>query len=69
MRVAIVFSVAVLVLGLSAQPVSAQVDPKSKVKEQEPCCNAVNFQTFNPQDVAIQLVSVKRTGTDDITVT
>jgi hypothetical protein len=29
----------------------------------------VNFQTFNPQDVAIQLVSVERTGPDDITVT
>jgi hypothetical protein len=69
MRVAILSSVAVLVLGLSAQPVSAQVDPKSTVKEIQPCCAAVTFQTFNPQDVAIQLVSVQRTGTDDITVT
>jgi hypothetical protein len=41
----------------------AQSDPAS------PCCAAVNFQTFNPQDVAIQLVSVERTGPDDITVT
>jgi hypothetical protein len=31
--------------------------------------DAVSFQTFNPQDVAIQLVSVERTGPDDITVT
>jgi len=29
----------------------------------------VKFQTFAPQNAAIQLVSVKRTGTDDITVT
>jgi hypothetical protein len=57
------------VLGLLAQPLFAQVDPKSTVKEIQPCCAAVNFQTFNPQDVAIQLVSVQRTGTDDITVT
>ena len=62
-------AILVVVLGLSVQPVFAQVDPKSRVKEEEPCCAAVTFQTFNPQDVAIQLVSVKRTGTDDITVT
>jgi hypothetical protein len=69
MRVAILSSVAVLVLGLSAYPVFAQGDPRSQPDPVSPCCAAVNFQTFNPQDVAIQLVSVKRTGTDDITVT
>jgi hypothetical protein len=51
-----------LVLGLSAH-VHAQADP------QEPCCNIVSFQRFDSKDVAIQLVSVKRTGTNDITVT
>jgi hypothetical protein len=29
----------------------------------------VNFPTFDPKDVAIQLVSVKRTSPNDITVT
>jgi hypothetical protein len=62
MRVSL--SLAILMLGLSVSPLSAQdQDPVA------PCCAIVTFQTFNPQDVAIQLVSVKRTGTDDITVT
>jgi hypothetical protein len=62
MRVALLSSLAIVVLGLSAQPVFAQTDPS-------PCCAVANFQTFNAQDVAIQLVSVERTGPDDITVT
>ena len=45
----------------------AHVDPRTDPAT--PCCAAVSFQTFNPQDVAIQLVSVERTGPDDITVT
>jgi len=53
----------VVALGISVALTLAQTDPIS------PCCAAVNFQTFNPQDVAIQLVSVERTGPDDITVT
>src|SRR6185295_10298820 len=36
---------------------------------EEPCCAAVNFQTFNPKEVQIQLVEVKRTSPNDITVT
>src|SRR6185295_5212136 len=63
MRATHVSGVAVLVLGLWAQPFFAQTDSAT------PCCVAVNFQTFNQQDVAIQLVSVQRTGPDDITVT
>ena len=63
MRLMYLSLLALLLLGLSVPPVFAQADP------QEPCCNIVTFQTFNPQDVAIQLVSVTRTGTDDITVT
>jgi hypothetical protein len=63
MPVVYLSSVVVLVLGLSGALMLAQTDPPS------PCCAAVNFQTFNPQDVAIQLVSVERTGPDDITVT
>jgi hypothetical protein len=35
----------------------------------DPCCSAVSFQTFNATEVAIQLVEVKRTGPDNITVT
>ena len=34
-----------------------------------PCCAIMQFQTFNLDEVAIQLVSVKRTGPSDITVT
>ena len=52
----------ILSLGLSATAL-AQAEPGV------PCCTVVNFQTFDPKDVAIQLVSVKRTGTNDITVT
>src|SRR5262245_30020809 len=63
MRVRKVSVVALVVLGLSGPSSFAQTDPIS------PCCPMVNFQTFNPEDVAIQLVSVKRTGANDITVT
>ena len=62
MRVVPLSLLPILLLGLSAN-VHAQGAPS------EPCCSLVNFQTFDPKDVAIQLVSVKRTGTDDITVT
>ena len=55
--------VLVVALAIPGALTLAQTDPIS------PCCAAVNFQTFNPQDVAIQLVSVARTGPDDITVT
>jgi hypothetical protein len=51
-------SFSIVVLAALGQPVFAS----------EPCCNAVGFQTFDVNDVAIQLVEVKRTGPDDITV-
>jgi hypothetical protein len=63
MRATHVSCVAVLVLELCAQPFFAQTDSAT------PCCVAVNFQTFNPLDVAIQLVSVERATPDNITVT
>jgi len=56
-------AVFVAVLGISGALMLAQTDPVS------PCCAAATFQTFNSQDVAIQLVSVVRTGPDDVTVT
>jgi hypothetical protein len=68
MRVLQLSALVILVLGFSAYPVSAQT-ASARVDSASPCCAAVNFQTFNPQDVAIQLVSVERTGPDDITVT
>jgi hypothetical protein len=58
--------VPLVILGLSATA-RGQVNPK--VDSASPCCAVMNFQTFDPKDVAIQLVSVKRTGADDITVT
>jgi hypothetical protein len=39
------------------------------IHAEEPCCAAVTFQTFNPKEVNIQLVAVKRTSPNDITVT
>jgi hypothetical protein len=68
MRLVHLSALVILVVGCSASPALAQTG-SGQVESISPCCAAVTFQTFNPQDVAIQLVSVKRTGTDDITVT
>lgn len=67
MRVAFHSLLAILPVAILAPPLFAQ--PDARPDSATPCCAMVNFQTFNPQDVAIQLVSVKRTGANDITVT
>ena len=54
---------AIIIVAPSVPRVAAQADPAT------PCCAIMNFQTFNPKDVVIQLVSVKRTSANDITVT
>ena len=61
MRVVHLLSVAVLSFGAFTTSL-AQTDAT-------PCCAMAIFQTFNLDEVAIQLVSVKRTGPTDITVT
>jgi len=59
MRIPSVLLLATLATGLSITAVRAAT----------PCCAAVSFQTFNPKEVTIQLVEVKRTSPNDITVT
>ena len=59
MRTVYLSFLTLLLLGLLAQAILAE----------GPCCSAVNFQSFDVKQVTIQLVEVKRTSPNDITVT
>lgn len=47
-------------------PFTALLSPAAAAGE--PCCAAVDFQALDAQDVQVQLVEVKRTGANEITV-